>query len=105
MLYRCKACDWSAELRSIPKSCPKCKVSRTKKVHPGVLKTRRLISWITFYGKYFRPQDKGVGDTTEYLRMKSCDHPDTFKQLDRLLTQCDCTTETAVEKLNTKYPY
>lgn len=81
------------------------RLARREQVYKRIGRRKRLISWITFYGKYFRSQDKGVGDTTEYLRMKSCDHPDILKQLDRLLKQCNCTTETAVEKLNKDHPY
>ena len=106
MAYLCEKCGWSCNFKVNVPACPKCKAREagiTK--HPRVARNERLISWLVFYGKYFRPQDKGLGDTAHWLCMKSCNHPDTFKELERLLTMCACKREDAIVRLNEQYPY
>lgn len=79
---------------------------RRKRIEYKIQQRQRLISWLTFYGMYFYPSDRGVGDTVHRLNMKSCKHPELHKLLTDLIALCStCKHRDAITELNNKYSY
>jgi hypothetical protein len=79
--------------------------ARKRRIEASREQQKRLISWLRFYGKTFRPEDKGIGDTAHWLMKKSYKSKDANAVLERLLKQCSCSRADAVDRLNKKFPY
>lgn len=49
--------------------------------------------------------ERGIADTAQRLLVQESTSPDARELLERLLKQCSCSRQDAVERLNEQYPY
>jgi hypothetical protein len=78
------------------------RVERRAKVVAAREKTDRLIGWLTFLRQ---PQDDGVGDTANRLKMLASNPSDVHTAIKRLMSQCSCQPVDAIARLNREWPY
>lgn len=78
------------------------RMERRAKVVAAREKTERLIGWLTFLRQ---PQDDGVGDTANRLKMLASNPSDVHTAIKRLMSQCSCQPVDAIARLNREWPY
>ena len=78
------------------------RIARRARVLAAREKTNRLITWLRFFRQ---PQDIGVGDTANRLRMLASKPSEIHNLIKRLMDQCDCQPVDAIARLNADHKY